>query len=51
LIDEWIAEVGEQQVLATVEEVKDAVRSGRLPSIRTKDGLQAYWESRRHQRA
>jgi hypothetical protein len=51
LIDEWIAEVGEQQVVASVEEVKNAVRSGRLPSIRSTEGLQTYWESRRHQRA
>ena len=42
LLDQWIAEVGEDGVVAAVEDARRAITEGRLPGFADKDELREY---------
>jgi len=50
LLDEWIAEVGEEQVAATMRAAADEVRNGTARDLIDKDAYLAY-AARRRQRS
>jgi hypothetical protein len=51
LLDEWIAEVGEAEVAATVRNTIRAIEDGLLPGHTDADALLQYWNSRRRRSA
>jgi len=50
VLDAWVAEAGDTEVVRAVEELAAAAASGKLPLLRDVAALRAYWGSR-HQRA
>lgn len=51
LLDEWIDEVGEDAVMAVVEDTKRRVEDGSLPAFSDKKDLLAYVRRARRQSA
>jgi len=51
LLDEWIAEVGEEQVAATMRAAADEVRNGTARDLIDKDAYAAYADRRRRRSA
>jgi hypothetical protein len=47
VLDEWLAEVGEDGVVTAVETVKSDVEDKTVPLLRDAASLRAYWGSRR----
>ncbi len=45
-LDEWIAEVGEEGVLAVIAETRQRIADGTLPSFGDAESLRAYWSER-----
>ncbi len=50
-LDEWIAITGQDDILAAVENLRDAVADGAVPVLRDDASLRAYWDSHRRQTA
>ena len=51
LLDDWIEEVGEEAVVAVVEDTKRRVEDGTLPAFSDREGLLAYLRRGRRQSA
>ena len=43
LLDEWRAEVGDDEVIRIIRQTREDADSGRLPSFTDKESLLAYW--------
>jgi hypothetical protein len=51
LLDDWIAEVGEERVAAAVRAAQQDIADGTLPAFADKDSLLEYWNRGRRQSA
>ena len=48
LVDEWRAEVGDEEIARIVNAVRDDAAAGLLPGFTEKDALLRYWSDRPH---
>ena len=46
LLEEWRAEVGDEEIARIVRAVRDDAAAGVLPAFTDKEALLAYWNSR-----
>lgn len=51
LLDEWVADVGEQRIAEVVSAAKAAVEGGSIPGFDNTDSLVGYWSSKRRRSA
>lgn len=51
LLDEWLAEVGEDEVVRIVRATEQAIEDGLLPGHSDAASLLQYWKSRRRRSA